>query len=47
MFLLGSLEFVGANEPTGWSVAARVVPLAYIGWSFWLLALGIALLVTA
>jgi hypothetical protein len=47
LFLIGSLEFVGANEPTGWGLAGKIVPLAYIGWSLWLLALGIALLVTA
>jgi hypothetical protein len=45
--VLGSIEFVGALEPTGWKWAGRVVPLAYIGWSLWLFALGIGLLVTA
>jgi Domain of unknown function (DUF4386) len=47
LFVLGSIEFVGALEPTGWKWAGRVVPLAYIGWSLWLFALGIGLLVTA
>ena len=42
--LVGSLEFVGPNEPAGWSVAARIVPIAYIAWSLWLIACGIALL---
>ena len=42
---LGSLEFVGPNEPTGWSVAEKLVPIAYIGWSAWLVALGIAAIV--
>jgi hypothetical protein len=47
LFVLGSVEFVGAFEPTGWKLAGRLVPLAYIGWSLWLLSLGIGLLVTA
>jgi hypothetical protein len=47
LFLLGSLEFVGAFEPRGWKLAGTVVPLAYVGWSVWPLALGIGLLVTA
>jgi hypothetical protein len=41
------LEFVGAFEPRGWGLAGSLVQLAYIGWSVWLLALGIGLLVTA
>jgi hypothetical protein len=47
LFVLGSLEFVGPFEPGGWKLAGTVVPLAYIGWSVWLLALGIGLLITA
>jgi hypothetical protein len=47
LFVLGSLEFVGGFEPRGWKLAGALVPLAYIGWSLWLLALGIGLLVTA
>jgi len=42
---IGSLEFVGPNEARGWSVAERLVPIAYIGWSIWLVALGIATIV--
>ena len=33
--------------PHGWKLAGTLVPFAYIGWSVWLLALGISLLVTA
>jgi uncharacterized protein DUF4386 len=44
--LIGALEFVGANEPKGWSVAERLTPIAYIAWSLWLVACGVALLVT-
>jgi hypothetical protein len=47
LFVLGSLEFVGGFEPRGWKLAGTLVPLAYIGWSIWLLALGIGLLITA
>jgi Domain of unknown function (DUF4386) len=47
LFAVGSLEFVGPFEPGGWKLAGTLVPLAYIGWSLWLLALGIGLLVTA
>ena len=47
LFVVGSLEFVGPFEARGWRLAGTLVPLAYIGWSVWLLALGIGLLVTA
>jgi hypothetical protein len=47
LFVLGSLEFVGPFEPQGWKLAGALVPVAYIGWSVWLLALGIGLLLTA
>ena len=39
--MVGSLEFVGPNESTGWSVAEKLVPIAYVGWSAWLIILGI------
>jgi Domain of unknown function (DUF4386) len=45
LFVLGSMEFVGSNEIEGWKFAGMVVPIVYIGWSLWLLALGIALLI--
>jgi Domain of unknown function (DUF4386) len=47
LFVLGSLEFVGPFESSGWKLAGTLVPLAYIGWSVWLLALGIGLLIIA
>jgi hypothetical protein len=47
LFVLGSLESLGPFELRGWKLAGSLVPLAYIGWSVWLLALGIGLLVTA
>jgi hypothetical protein len=43
--LVGTLEFVGRNEERGWPLAGTIVPIAYIAWSLWLVALGIALLV--
>ena len=43
--LLGTLEFVGPNEPDGWELAGTVVPIAYIAWSIWLIASGVLLLV--
>src|ERR671918_424171 len=44
LFVLGSLQFVGPFEARGWKLAGTLVPLAYIGWSVWLLALGGGLL---
>jgi hypothetical protein len=46
-FLIGSAEFVGANERDGWRVAGALVPIAYIAWSLWLLAVGVGLVLTA
>jgi uncharacterized protein DUF4386 len=43
--LFGTLEFVGTNQRDGWSLAGTVVPIAYIAWSVWLIALGVFLLV--
>jgi Domain of unknown function (DUF4386) len=45
LFVVGSFEFVGSNERNGWKLAGSLVPVAYIGWSLWLLAIGVALLV--
>lgn len=41
--LVGALEFVGRNEERGWALAGTIVPIAYIAWSIWLIALGIGL----
>jgi hypothetical protein len=43
--LIGTLEFVGPNERDGWALAGVVVPIAYISWSLWLVALGAFLIV--
>ena len=42
--LVGTLEFVGPNEKDGWPLAGTIVPIAYISWSLWLIALGVFLL---
>jgi hypothetical protein len=42
--LIGTLEFVGPNEEDGWPLAGTIVPIAYIAWSLWLVALGVGLL---
>jgi hypothetical protein len=43
--IIGSAEFLGPNEEHGWSLAAAAIPILYIAWSLWLLALGIALII--
>ncbi|MPY92938.1 MAG: DUF4386 family protein [Acidimicrobiia bacterium] len=47
LFVVGAVEFVGPFERDGWKVSAALVPFAYIGWSTWLLAVGIGLLIAA
>jgi Domain of unknown function (DUF4386) len=47
LFLIGSLEFVGSFERAGWKLAGALIPVAYIGWSVWLLVTGIGLLISA
>jgi uncharacterized protein DUF4386 len=39
--LVGAVEFVGPNEERGWAPAGTIVPIAYIAWSIWLIALGV------
>jgi hypothetical protein len=43
--VVGVFEFMGPYERDGWKVAGIVVPIAYIAWSVWLIALGLGLLV--
>jgi hypothetical protein len=43
--ILASAEFLGPNEERGWELAGKAVPLLYVVWSLWLLALGVALVV--
>jgi Domain of unknown function (DUF4386) len=44
VLMLCSLEFVGRFEPAGWELAGSVTPFAYIAWSLWLIATGVALI---
>jgi hypothetical protein len=44
LFLLSSFEFVGRFEPAGWKLAGQLTPIAYILWSLWLIAVGVAFL---
>jgi hypothetical protein len=44
LFLPSSFEFVGRTEESGWKLAETLTPITYIGWSIWLIAVGIALL---
>jgi hypothetical protein len=43
--VVGSTEFLGSDEEHGRKLAGDAVPVMYIGWSLWLVALGIALAV--
>ena len=42
--IVGSAEFAGPNERDGWKLAGIIVPIAYVAWSIWLIALGVAVL---
>ena len=42
--VIGSAEFLGPNEERGWGLAGTAIPVLYIAWSVWLLAMGVALL---
>ncbi len=42
---VGSTEFLGPNEEHGWALAGAAIPILYIAWSLWLLAIGVALVV--
>jgi hypothetical protein len=43
--IIGSAEFLGPNEEGGWAFAGAAIPILYIGWSLWLLAMGMALII--
>jgi hypothetical protein len=40
---IGSAEFLGPNEERGWALAGAGIPILFVAWSGWLLAMGIAL----
>jgi hypothetical protein len=39
-----SLEFLGPHEREGWKPAEQLTPIAYVAWSLWMVATGVALL---
>jgi Domain of unknown function (DUF4386) len=41
---VGSAEFLGPNEESGWGLAGAGIPVLYVAWSAWLLGIGIALI---
>ena len=43
--IVGSAEFLGPNEEDGWALGGAAIPLLYVAWSLWLLAMGIALII--
>jgi hypothetical protein len=45
VFVLSSVEFLGHFAPSGWKLADQLTPIAYILWSLWLVAIGVAFLV--
>jgi hypothetical protein len=44
LFLISASEFLGPYEPSGWKLAGALTPIAYVLWSLWLVAVGLALL---
>jgi Domain of unknown function (DUF4386) len=42
--IVGSAEFLGSNEEDGWSLADATIPVLYVAWSLWLLAMGVTLI---
>jgi hypothetical protein len=45
LFVFSSMEFLGRFEPSGWKLASQLTPVAYILWSLWLIAVGVAFLI--
>lgn len=43
--VVGSLEFVGRFEESGWKLAGTIVPITYMAWSLWLILTGVILLI--
>ena len=43
--VVASAEFLGPNEEHGWKAAGAAVPVLYVAWSLWLVALGLVLIV--
>jgi hypothetical protein len=45
VLIIGSAEFLGPNEEHGWALAGSAIPILYVAWSLWLLAIGVALVI--
>jgi Domain of unknown function (DUF4386) len=43
--IVGSAEFLGRDEEHGWPFAGASIPVLYVAWSLWLLAMGVALII--
>jgi hypothetical protein len=43
--IVGSAEFLGRDEESGWALASAAIPILYVAWSLWLLAMGVALII--
>jgi hypothetical protein len=43
--IIGSAEFLGRDEEDGWALAGAAIPILYVAWSLWLVAMGIALII--
>jgi hypothetical protein len=43
--ILGSAEFLGRDQDDGWGLAGAAIPILYVAWSLWLLAMGVALVI--
>lgn len=41
--LASATEFMGRNERDGWPLMGKVVPVAYIVWSLWLVTTGVVI----
>jgi hypothetical protein len=43
--IVGSAEFLGRDEEDGWALAGSAIPILYVAWSLWLLAVGVAMII--
>lgn len=43
--VIGSAEYLGPNEERGWRLAGAAIPILFVAWSVWLVAIGIVLIV--
>ena len=43
--MIGSAESWVRDGENGWALAGAAIPILYVAWSLWLLAMGIALII--